>query len=249
MIYITGDTHGYFNKLDGFKKRLNLTDKDVVVILGDAGFNYDQNYMDVNRKKFVSKYPFTTFCIHGNHELRPATLKNYKTKEYHGGLVWYEEEYPNILFAKDGEVYDFDGISCLVIGGAYSVDKYYRLRTGSKWFEDEQPSPAIKEAVEKTIAARHNKVDVVFSHTCPRKYEPREAFLPTLDQALIDKSTEDWLDKIEDKLDYKRWYCGHYHIEKDVGRVLFLFNTAVALSDDLQFVKDRAELENFSLSK
>ena len=30
-----------------------------------------------------------------------------------------------------GEVYDFNGNSCIVIGGAYSVDKYYRLARGS----------------------------------------------------------------------------------------------------------------------
>jgi len=29
----------------------------------------------------------------------------------------------------------------------------------------------------------------------------------------VDKSTEIWLDEIEEQLDYKKWYCGHYHIE------------------------------------
>lgn len=28
----------------------------------------------------------------------------------------------------------------IVIGGAYSVDKFYRLSKGYNWFEDEQPS-------------------------------------------------------------------------------------------------------------
>ena len=42
-------------------------------------------------------------------------------------MVWVEDKYPNLLFAKDGEVYDFDGYKCLVIGGAYSVDKYWRI--------------------------------------------------------------------------------------------------------------------------
>ena len=37
-------------------------------------------------------------------------------------MVYVEEEYPNILFAKDGEVYDFCGKSVMTIGGAYSVD-------------------------------------------------------------------------------------------------------------------------------
>ena len=41
-------------------------------------------------------------------------------------MVYYEEEFPSILFAKDGEVYDFNEKSVIVIGRAYSVDKYYR---------------------------------------------------------------------------------------------------------------------------
>ena len=69
-------------------------------------------------------------------------------KEYHGGKVWVQPEYPNLVFAIDGEIYDFFGHSCIVIGGAYSVDKYYRLARGYNWFEDEQPSDEIKEKVE-----------------------------------------------------------------------------------------------------
>ena len=41
-------------------------------------------------------------------------------KNWHDGVVYYEPEFPNILFAKDGEIYDFDGKKALVIGGAYS---------------------------------------------------------------------------------------------------------------------------------
>ena len=62
-------------------------------------------------------------------------------------MVYYEEKYPNLLFAKDGEIYDFDGKKAVVIGGAYSVDKYYRLRNYMPWFESEQPTEEIKHYV------------------------------------------------------------------------------------------------------
>ena len=61
------------------------------------------------------------------------------------------------------------------------------------------------------------------SHTCPRKYEPTEVFLSSLDQSSVDKSTEDWLDGIEDRLDYKKWYCGHHHTRKQVDKIQFMF--------------------------
>ena len=95
------------------------------------------------------------------------------------------DQYPNILFAIDGEVYDFNGNSCIVIGGAYSVDKYYRLARGWSWFPDEQPSEEIKAKVERVLAERNWKIDIVLSHTGPLKYEPTEVFLPMIDQSIV----------------------------------------------------------------
>ena len=38
----------------------------------------------------------------------------YKLQEWNGGKVWVEEAYPNILFAKDGEIYDIAGMKTIV---------------------------------------------------------------------------------------------------------------------------------------
>ena len=46
-----------------------------------------------------------------------------------------------------------------------------------------------------------------------------------IDQRTVDKSTEEWLDSFEQRLSYKRWYCGHYHTEKEVDRVRLMFET------------------------
>lgn len=67
-------------------------------------------------------------------------------------------------------------------------------------------------------------VDTVLSHTCPYKYIPREAFLPMINQDSVDDSTEKWLDNIESRLYYERWYCGHWHISKRVDKLHFLFH-------------------------
>ena len=77
------------------------------------------------------------------------------------------------------------------------------------------------------------QVDVVLSHTCPLKYEPREVFLKGLDQSTVDKSTEEWLGKIESKLRYQRWYCGHYHTEKRVDSLQFMFEDYATLPHEL----------------
>jgi 3-oxoacid CoA-transferase subunit A len=138
-------------------------------------------------------------------------------------------EYPSLLFAKDGEIYNLDGRRCIAIGGAYSVDKYHRIANRWGWWADEQPSDEIKRRVEHRLDSENWRVDVVLSHTAPLKYEPREVFLPGIDQSSVDKSTELWLDTIEDRLDYDQWYCGHYHTNKTIDKTRFLFEDYLEL--------------------
>ena len=89
------------------------------------------------------------------------------------------------------------------------------------WWDSEQPNDEIKKKVEDAIRDNPD-IDIVLSHTCPFKYEPREMFLSMIDQSTVDSSTEEWLDKIEETLGYKRWYCGHWHTDKKIDRMVFI---------------------------
>jgi len=122
MIYYTGDTHGQSKRVLDFIVRHQLTANDAIVILGDAGLNYYGNDRgDKNYKRKLNDTGVTVFCIHGNHEKRPESLPYYKEYVWHDGKVYIEDDYPNLLFARDGEIYDMDGHQAIVIGGAYSV--------------------------------------------------------------------------------------------------------------------------------
>ena len=222
MIYFTGDIHGEKQEIERFCRRIRPTATDIIVILGDVGANYSLDDRDWLLKLALNRLGPTFLCIHGNHEIRPANIPSYKVKEWNGGTVWYEEEFPNLLFAKDGEIFTMEGIRYLVIGGAYSVDKYYRLMRGFGWWEDEQPSAGIKAYVEKQIAEKG--FDIILSHTCPFKYEPTEVFLPMIEQSTVDASTEHWLDQIEESTSYKAWLCGHWHVNKHIDKMHFLFH-------------------------
>ena len=222
MIYITGDIHGDPWRVVKLCRIVSPTPDDVIVLLGDVGANYYGEKKDTPVKAMLDMNDVKILCIHGNHEQRPWKVDGYKLTEWRGGKVWVQEDFPNLLFAKDGEIFDLEGHKCIVIGGAYSVDKFYRLECGYGWWEDEQPSDEIKAYVEKQLST--NEVDIVLSHTCPFKYEPREAFLSGIDQSQVDDSTERWLDTIEERLDYKAWYCGHWHINKRIDRIRFLYD-------------------------
>lgn len=218
MNYITGDLHRDIDRVRSFCDKIKTTNDDVLIVVGDAGFNYYLDDRDIRLKQEAQEFNITLFMIHGNHEERPFLIETYKEKEFHGGIVYYEEAFPNLLFAKDGEVYDFDGKNYLVIGGGYSIDKWIRLSRGYPYFESELASDLEKKRILKQIDQYDWEVHGVFSHVAPLSKEPTWAFLPGVDQRLVDKSLEQFLEQVENKLQYNIWYIGHYHIdfEKDV---------------------------------
>ena len=230
MIYYTGDIHGNPALLVEMCRFYEMKAADTLVILGDVGVNYSLDVRDTLAKRILSSVTPTVLCIHGNHERRPATIATYVEKEWHGGNVYVEERYPSILFAKDGEVYDLNGKRTIVIGGAYSID--WMLRTpGQSWWPDEQPSDEVKACVEQKLEQIGWDVDIVLTHTAPLKYEPVEAFLPFIDQKQVDKTTEAWLGMLEERLSYRKWFCGHYHISKNVGNLQFMYSDFDVLCD------------------
>ena len=224
--FLTGDTHGNFNRINYFCEKFETTKDDILCILGDAGINYYLNKKDYMLKQVLQDMPITFFCIHGNHEERPFNISTYITKKWNGGIVYYEEEFPNILFAKDGEIYNINGKSILVIGGAYSVDKEYRLLKGWSWFKDEQPNKEIVKYIEKQITKQRH-FDIVLTHTCPIETEPRHMFLPFIDQSKVDKTTELLLQRIADWITFDSWYFGHFHGHWDNGKYHMLFEDYV----------------------
>ncbi len=224
-IYIAGDTHRNFERIYNFCERTGTTKNDIMIILGDAGINLMLSSMDDSLKSELELMPITLFCIHGNHEERPFNIPSYEEQQWHGGIVYTDPRYPSLIFAKDGEIYDFNGQNYIAIGGAYSVDKYIRLMRGYPWFISEQPSDEIKLYVEHQLDKIGWQIDGVLSHTTPKSYEPTWAFLSSIDQSRVDKTTEIWLDKIEKKLKYKYWYAGHFHVDSQEGPIKLMFRS------------------------
>lgn len=238
--YITGDKHGDFSSVFHLQNRLQcFTEHDTIILLGDAGFNYyvsetkDKDKRPYKLQKgarklqslLSSQIPSTIFSIHGNHEARPESIEGFEKRAWNGGEVWFHPDFPSLLYAVDGEVYTFNEKNYLVIGGAYSVDKWYRIEQieegnqNVKWFKDEQISEEAMKKVEEKIEEMDGEIHGVFSHTCPEKYIPTELFIAGVDQSSVDRRMEKWLDEIEEKLHYDIWYFGHFHGEKKIDKM------------------------------
>jgi len=236
MVYFTGDIHGDPTRIVEFFEKLHPQPDDVIVLLGDVGANYYGGRRDALFKKNLNSLGCDLLCIHGNHEMRPSVALGYSEIRWNGGIAFQQPDYPHLIFAKDGEIYTLNGLRYMVIGGAYSVDKYYRLMKRWGWWADEQPSAEIKAYVEHQIKSKY--FDIVLSHTCPFKYEPTEMFLGGIDQNSVDDSTERWLNEIEASIDYIAWFCGHWHTDKRIDRMHFLFRT---FESDEQFTREEKQ--------
>lgn len=229
MMYITGDKHCNFKLLMCKMEGINLSSEDTLIILGDVGINYLGGVEDNFAKEKLSKLTCNILCVHGNHEMRPWHNVMHQKKEWNGGIVYFDDNYPNILFAEDGSIFTLENKKYITIGGAYSVDKSYRLIKGYRWFDDEQPTENIKHYVEEQLEKENWQIDFVLSHTCPYGYIPREMFISELNQSKVDNTTEEWLDRIESKLNYIKWFCGHFHTEKTVDKIMFMYENIVAM--------------------
>lgn len=148
-------------------------------------------------------------------------------------MLW-DAKYPNQYFAIDGAVYKIQTsertLNALVCGGAYSVDKFYRLQFRANWWPDEQPNELTKGLV-RLMATRY-PINIMLTHTCPLRFEPKELFLDCIDQSTVDTSTEEFFDELYEQFpaDQKpMWYFGHFHGDKYTDDYVMLFNDIIEL--------------------
>lgn len=244
-IFAIGDIHGKWqiirNFYEKYKETENFTlpnrENNIIILLGDAGLNYFFNHRDIEAKTKLNTFPFTYFVIRGNHEERPSICAEkypdkWHTEEFWGNTVYVENDYSNIKYALDEVALykipyiqynedkspSWNEYKTLVIPGAYSVDKQYRLQNGWSWFEGEQLTAAERERGLNLIHSLRNEVDLVLSHTCPISFEPTDLFLPFVDQSMVDKTMERYLGQIEYQLQYKLMLWGHFHKYREYPR-------------------------------
>ena len=153
MIYITGDTHGEWDKRKEFLQSLNKDDK--VICLGDLGWSWDEYHI----KTFQPKCEWLS--VLGNHENYSIIEKLPVVKKYGGKCRQLKE---NVFYFMNGEMYKIEGKKFFVFGGALSIDKHWRTPY-KDWWPQEQPTQGDFEHAIRTLKKHHWKFDYFLTHT------------------------------------------------------------------------------------
>ncbi len=248
MIYITGDTHSDFSRLeeDKFPIQNEMTKDDYVIICGDFGgvWTFEE---ESSREKYwldwLNERNFTTLFVDGNHENYTRLYNDYQVKKWHGGKVHKIRD--SVLHLMRGELFDIDGKKIFAFGGAKSHDiqdgilnldeeekiyefrkrgAYFRIRDFS-WWDLELPTEEEMKNGINNLEKVNYKVDYVISHCCPSNI-----------QALLGSGSykkdylTNYLQEISEKLEFKKWYFGHYHDNRQVNsQYVLLYEDIVPL--------------------
>lgn len=229
MIFITGDTHGVndFYKLLS-PKLSNLTKQDYLIITGDCGVLFEESQVSaiVNLYSYL---PYTVLFVDGNHE-NFKLLNSMPVSIWNGGKVHKISN--SIYHLMRGQVYEIDGISFFTFGGALSFDKN-RRREGENWWKDEMPSEDEFHEAISNLKKKDYTVDFVISHDCPTSWMGgTKSSSKLMYEGFIVSDSNTYLEKIAEKIKFKHWFFGHYHVDVSLSPVATeLFQKIVNIED------------------
>ena len=256
MVYITGDCHGHYEKLSNKKFKVGKTLKrnDIVIVCGDFGI-WHKNPTEKYWLDCLSKKPYTICFCDGNHENFDRLNSEYKVVDFCGGKAHKIRH--NIFHLMRGEIFEFNGEKYFVFGGAKSHDiqdgildrndyeteeefnkmiffyrlygKMFRVR-GLSWWDAELPTQDEIDYAKENLKKVNYKVDYVISHCCPHSISSQ--WVRSADEDILTQ----WFDELKDELEFKRWYCGHYHLEQNSGKFTVLYDSIIESGNEYEQV-------------
>lgn len=212
-----------------------MTKDDYVIICGDFGgvWHKDgESKEETMLMDWLDCKSFTTLFVDGNHE-NFDRLNVYPVEEWNGGKVHKIRE--SVIHLMRGQVFEIDGQSFFVFGGASSHDidggilelddpdyekKRKMLNQGTlpyrinhlSWWKEELASFEEMEEGRKNLASYNNAVDFIVTHCCASSTQillGGSGYKP-------DSETK-YLEEIRQNTKFKKWFFGHYHDNKNVN--------------------------------
>lgn len=206
--FVIGDTHGSIElkKLShkNFRLGRELDYTDIICILGDAGFIWDNSAETRYWDDWAEKCGFTIIAIKGNHENYNA-INQLPIEKFYGANV--RRVRPHIMYVENGEILHYNNMTFLCMGGAASHDKWLR-KENINWWPQEIPSKDEMLNCVNNVEKANFKVDYILSHCAPNFIH--EAYFGYERNEL----TTFHDNYINNYVIRKAWFFGHYHQDK-----------------------------------
>lgn len=247
MIYVTGDLHGDFSRLNA--ANCPAKDGDYVIICGDFGGVWDNSRRERWWLKWLENKPFTTLFVCGNHE-NFDLLYSYPVEEWRGGKIHRINK--KVIHLMRGQVFTIEGKTFFTMGGATSHDvdnllnpdasefkterkklkasnEFYRV-IGKSWWPQELPNAAEYEEAITNLDNCNWRVDYIITHCAPEYIQGLIADTLGFDDIYKDDELTIFLQRIFSRCEFGRWFHGHYHTNVLMRRKVFaLYENFIAL--------------------
>lgn len=197
---IVGDIHGEFPELIWTVTQKGLKDT-AFIVAGDFGLGfckpgyYERVYTRIKRR------------LENNHNILLGLRGNHDNPEYYRPESKLFLNFPLFKALPDYTRLEWGEREILVIGGATSKDKSWRLENLKKrpWWKDERPI--------QDFSKINPKEDIIISHEAPISIGPivsrsEDMSLETYQEILNDRG---YLSKVLVESRPDRWIYGHYH--------------------------------------
>lgn len=176
-VLFAGDTHGNMSHLRYLVKVAEENHVQRIFVLGDFGYwehmREGVEFLD-KLSVLATERGTRVYFLDGNHDNLDLLINRYSGAEYMDleGFVWIR---PNVIYAPRGHRWTWDGVRFIALGGAYSVDKEYRLalerkgkrKAGTLWFPGEEMTDRdMLQILDDTTS-----VDVILAHDKPYSTE------------------------------------------------------------------------------
>lgn len=107
----------------------------------------------------------------------------------------------------------------------YKAGKMYRIK-GISWWEQELPTQGEMDSGIKNLERVGNKVDYIITHS------PSASVIALLGHGLYEQDVlTRYLEDIRSKVEYKKHFCGHMHVDKAVNeKDIILYEQIIRLA-------------------
>lgn len=176
-ILLAGDTHGSMWHARFLIKLAEARQVDAIVQLGDWGYTWPRkNVIDFLQME-LDLYDIPMYWIDGNHENFPDLQAR---GFWEANKICAFEDAPLIRYIPRGHIWEWDGVTFMAMGGAWSIDQDDRT-PGDTWWPEETISLNDFDRALKNLKEHGKKIDVFLSHDAPAGITKLEANLRDYD--------------------------------------------------------------------